>query len=246
MTNNISFVLYDCDDTLVGSEKLAFAACCSVVNRTLAHKGVQKQFTPEELCVRFVGKSFRAMIAELACEHGFIIEEDELKVLVLEEENQVIAVLSQQVQPTAGVVAVLNQLSGKVGMAVVSSSAMRRVLACLKQADLERFFAPEHVFSAATSLPVPTTKPDPAVYLHALSCLSVKAESCVAVEDSKSGVLAAVRAGILVVGYVGGLPEHEQSERTNVLKEAGAAVVIKSWDEFLPTLATLGKQTTKG
>lgn len=246
MTSNISFVLFDCDDTLVGSEKLAFAACCSVVNRTLAHKGVQKQFTPDELCVRFVGKSFRAMITELAGEHSFAIEEAELKALVLDEENQVITVLSQQVQPTAGVTEVLNQLSGQLGTAVVSSSAMRRVLACLKKADLERFFTTDRVFSAATSLPVPTTKPDPAVYLHAMQCLGTHAEHCVAVEDSKSGVLAAVRAGILVVGYVGGLPEHEQSERTAVLTEAGAAVVIKSWDEFLATLATLTKQTTKG
>jgi HAD superfamily hydrolase (TIGR01509 family) len=240
-------VLFDCDGTLVLSEHKAFAACCAVVNETLARKGVQKQFTPEELMQRFVGKSFWGMITELSKEHGFVIEEEELKTLVLEEENRVIAILSAEVEPTPGVNAVLEKLSTMNcvdAMAVVTSSALRRVVACLKKVDQERYFG-TRVYSAATSLAVPTTKPDPAIYLHALQEIGAQASECVAIEDSRSGVTAAKRAGIPVVGYVGSFPEHEQAQQARILSEAGAFVVIKHWDEFLPVLEKLaGGQPT--
>lgn len=241
-------VLFDCDGTLVLSEHKAFAGCCAVVNETLARKGVQPQyqFTPEQLMKRFVGKSFWGMITELAREHGFALEEEELKALVLEEENRVIEILAAEVEPASGVMNVLGELSGKTGMAVVSSSAMRRILACLQKADQERFFPADRVFSAASSLTVPTTKPDPAIYLHALRCLGLKASECVAVEDSRSGVTAAARAGIPVVGYVGSFPAHEKVEQTRVLKEAGAVVVIQHWDDFIPALVALGYCLTVG
>ena len=65
------------------------------------------------------------------------------------------------------------------------------------------FFKDEHVYSAATSLDPPTSKPDPAIYFHACKELGVKPEECVTVEDSKSGATAAMRAGIPLVAYVG-------------------------------------------
>lgn len=236
---SVTTFLIDCDGTLVQSEELAFAGCCAVVNETLAGKGVSKQFTPAELMSRFVGRSFRGMITELASEHAFLLEDDELNALVLEEENRVIQILTAQVEPTRGVNEVLTALTGKYVLAVVSSSALRRVRACLVKAGQDGFFPADQVYSAATSLSPPSSKPDPAIYLHALQCLRVTAAECIAVEDSRSGVLAAVRAGIPVVGYVGSFPEHEQDERARTLAESGAALVVRSWDQFIPALSRL-------
>ena len=54
-----------------------------------------------------------------------------------------------------------------------------------------------------------------------------------AVEDSLSGCLAAVNAGIACVGYVGAY--HDPGKRdvmAGVLKARGAVAVIGRWDEF--------------
>ena len=70
-----------------------------------------------------------------------------------------------------------------------STIALSRVQASIEKVGQAKFFPPEHVFSAATSLEVPTTKPDPAIYLHACKVIGKDPGECVAVEDSKSGAL---------------------------------------------------------
>ena len=88
------------------------------------------------------------------------------------------------------------------------------------------------VFSAATSLPKPTSKPDPAIYLHALEKLGKTAAESVAIEDSKSGTLSGTRAGIKVIGYVGPYADDKKQEMEQVLRDAGAVVIMQHWAEF--------------
>ena len=71
--------------------------------------------------------------------------------------------------------------------------------------------------------------------------LNKKTEECVAVEDSKSGTLSAVRAGLKVVGYVGCYEGEERKEMEEVLRENGAAVVMGGWNEFKSALDTIAK-----
>lgn len=225
-------VLLDYDNTLGKTEGPAFAACCTLVNEVLKSQDVDVVFTPDELMRQFVGKSFRQMVTELGSQHGFALAPDDLNRLVREEENRVIASLSSHMEATDYVNEVLVRVYARFGMAVVSSSALRRVKACLAKAGQACYFADDHVFSAATSLSKPTSKPDPAIYLYALEYLGVSADECITVEDSKSGALAGVAAGIPVVGYVGAYPEDERDHMRHVLIEAGCYVVMDSWEEF--------------
>ena len=122
-------------------------------------------------------------------------------------------------------------------MSVVSTSAKPRVVASLKKTNLMRFFTDEHVYSAATSLNPPSSKPDPAIYLHACKELGVKPEECLTVEDSKSGATAAMRAGIPLIGYVGiyKIEEGEAKEKqmAKTLTEVTKAdVIMYDWKEF--------------
>nr|GFD58950.1 hypothetical protein [Tanacetum cinerariifolium] len=73
----------------------------------------------------------------------------------------------------------------------------------IEKAGIAHFFPPEHVYSAATSLNPPSSKPDPAIYHYAAKQLGVKESEAVTVEDSKSGATAAMRAGIPCIAYVG-------------------------------------------
>jgi HAD superfamily hydrolase (TIGR01509 family) len=161
------------------------------------------------------------------------ISDKELEHYASMEDDRVIAKLMQKLQPCEGANAVLERLQGQYHLAVVSSSALRRVRASLDKAGQAYFFDPKDVFSAADSLPVPTSKPDPAVYLHALKMMDKQASECIAVEDSRSGATSANRAGILTIGYTGACPTAEDAETLRgVLEKAGCKIVMKSWDEF--------------
>jgi HAD superfamily hydrolase (TIGR01509 family) len=179
------------------------------------------------------------MLASVSKDHGVDITPDQMEGYVKGEEDIVISRLSQHLDPCAGVNEVLAEVDGKYTLAVVSSSALRRVQVCLDKTGQAKYFG-KRVYSAATSLPTPTSKPDPAIYLHAIGDLGRKASECVAIEDSKSGTLSAVRAGIKAIGYVGAYPEGERADMTVVLKDAGASVIMNEWDEFSSCMAALG------
>ena len=237
----ITQILFDCDNTLVLSEEIAFQACAELVNQTLQAEGFSDRYTGSQLMVDFVGQNFRGMITSLQSKYGFTLEKTKFDDLVAKEEDKVIDMLEAKAQPCIGVIEVLDTLaaSKKYGLAVVSSSALRRVQASIRKVEQEKYFLPQHVFSAATSLPTPTSKPDPAIYLHACKALGKDPSECVAVEDSKSGVLSAVRAGIHVVGYVGSYESENQDEMATKLKENGAEVIMKDWSEFQDCLASI-------
>jgi HAD superfamily hydrolase (TIGR01509 family) len=174
------------------------------------------------------------MMVSLQKKFGYKMSPAELETYVLREEDQVIAKLKAELKPCVGVDAELEKLAAKkhYKMAVVSSSALRRVNASVQKVGQDKYFQPQHVFSAATSLPTPTSKPDPAIYIHAMKELKVQPNQCVAIEDSKSGTLSAVRAHIPVVGYVGSYEPEKADEMSKVLKEAGAKVVMTDWTQF--------------
>lgn len=231
----ITTILFDCDNTLVLSEELAFEACAELINEICKQRDVplEKPFTGESLIVEFVGQNFRGMLTTLQQRYNFTIPPEDLEKYVLQEEDAVIAKLKADLRPCPGVDAQLEQLaaSGKYKLAVVSSSALRRVKASVDKVGQNKYFGND-IFSAATSLPKPTSKPDPAIYLHALDVLKVKAAESVAVEDSKSGTLSGTRAGIKVIGYVGPYTDDKKDEMEKVLRDAGAVVVMKDWAEF--------------
>ena len=184
------------------------------------------------------------MLVGLQKKFGFDIEKSELESYVSQEEDRVIEKLKRDAKPCVGCNEELDKLyaSKKYGLAVVSSSALRRVQASIDKVDQSKYFPPDHIFSAATSLPVPTTKPDPAIYLHACKIIGKEPGECVAVEDSKSGTLSAVRAGIPTIGYVGSYTGSEkQKEMTDTLKGLGVKIVMQTWDEFPKCLEEIEK-----
>lgn len=235
----IKTILFDCDNTLVLSEPLAFAACSELSNLILDQYAphVTHRYTPPELQREFVGKNFRALIAALEEKHDFTVSPEDVDGWVKRELALTQSKIEAGAVPCDGSMEVLEQLraEGKYDLAVVSSSALPRVLASIKKTGQDAFFPSEKVFSAASMVP-PTSKPDPAVYLHACSTLGVTPGECVAIEDSKSGATAAMKAGIPLIGYVG--PYHDEGEEevahaVKVLKEeCGAKVIMHHWSEF--------------
>jgi len=237
----ITTLLFDCDNTLVLSEELAFEACADLANEILSAKGLPERYTGPQLLNEFVGQNFRGMMVSLKAKYKYEMADSELEGYVSKEEDKVIAKLKAALRPCVGVDDELEKLAkeGKYKLAVVSSSALRRVRASVEKVGQDKYFEHEHVFSAATSLPKPTSKPDPAIYIHAMEVLGKKAEECVAVEDSKSGATAAFRAKIKTIGYTGSYEPEKEEEMRKVLEDAGCVVVMKDWTEFEGALAKI-------
>lgn len=238
-SRQITTLLFDCDNTLVLSEELAFEACADLINGICESRKLEARFTGETLIQEFVGQNFRGMLTSLQKLYSIEISPEDMEKYVLQEEDAVIAKLKASLRPCHGVDDQLEQLStsGKYLMSVVSSSALRRVKASIEKVGQDKYFPGDVVFSAATSLPKPTSKPDPAVYLFALEKLGKKAEEAVAIEDSKSGTLSGTRAGIKVIGYVGPYADDKKEEMKKVLSDAGAVIIMEDWSEFPAALA---------
>lgn len=104
------------------------------------------------------------------------------------------------IEPTEGVIDFIAGLRARgIKCAVVSSSSTANVVMALNRMGMLHLFDAV-VCSEMTGL----LKPNPDPYLCALGLLGIEARSCVAFEDSPSGVAAAQAAGIYAVGFTGG------------------------------------------
>jgi HAD superfamily hydrolase (TIGR01509 family) len=160
------------------------------------------------------------------------VDPGELERWVEIERREVTAHLGEVLGPDPRVSEPLGRLAAEHELAVVSSSAMPRIEACLRATDLDALFPEARRFSAESSLATPTSKPDPAVYIHALERLGVPPQRALAVEDSVPGALAAVDAGCRTIGNVMFVPYGERAERTAALECVGVVEVVSSWDEL--------------
>jgi HAD superfamily hydrolase (TIGR01509 family) len=151
-----------------------------------------------------------------------------------EEKRQVTAHLGQVLRPDDAVLGPLGRLA-HLRQAAVSSSASARLDACFTATGLDGVLPPGLRYSAEDSLPVPTSKPDPAIYLFAGRELGCTGRQGLAVEDAVPGAVSAVAAGFPTVGNVMFVPPAERAARTEQLRQAGVGAVVDSWDD----LATL-------
>jgi beta-phosphoglucomutase-like phosphatase (HAD superfamily) len=158
-----------------------------------------------------------------------VLTADDLQEWVSEEKSAVSAYLGHALRPDPEVQQVLTALADRYLLALVSSSALTRLDACLHATGLSHLFAPERRFSAEDSLPQPTSKPDPAVYRHAGQRLGLSPDQAIAIEDSVPGAQAAVAAGFATIGNLRFVATDERAEREKQLREAGVVDVVFSW-----------------
>ena len=84
---------------------------------------------------------------------------------------------------------------------VASGSPLDRVSLCLELAGIDKCFGPSAVFTREL---VKLGKPAPDLFLYAAEKMNVPSSKCIVVEDSSSGIEAALAANMKVIGYLGG------------------------------------------
>lgn len=184
-------VIFDCDGVLVDSEVIY----CAIDSAALAALGVA--MAPSEIARRFTGIPHRDVWEMLAADHRLKLPDTHFAGIQAECRRRFAAELA----PIAGAAEVVRSLP-PLGHAacVASSTALPSLRRNLETAGLLDLFG-DHVFSASQ---VKRGKPAPDVFLFAASQMGVDPADCLVVEDSVAGTVAARRAGMPVVGFVGG------------------------------------------
>jgi HAD superfamily hydrolase (TIGR01509 family) len=210
-------VIFDCDGVLVDSERLAVR----VDVRVLAALGWA--LSEREVVDRFVGRSHEFMVAEIEAHLGRPLADDwENPFQHLYREA-----FAAELRPVDGVVEALDGITSPT--CVASSGSHDKMRYTLGLTGLYERFA-GRIFSASE---VAKGKPAPDLFLHAAGRMGVEPAACAVVEDSRYGVEAARAAGMLALGFAGGLTAAEQLR--------GPGTVVFSDMRELPSLLTAAR-----
>lgn len=200
-------LIFDCDGVLVDSEALA----CVIDAQILTSIGLP--YSAEDIARKFVGVSFKDMVARLEAEHACTLPAD----LGSQLDSALFAKFETDLKPIEGVREAI--LSLPYPRCVASSSTPERIALSLRITGLSDLF--DHVFSATQ---VARGKPAPDLFLHAAARMNASPMDCVVIEDSAAGVQGALAAGMRVIGFTGGA--HCGPEHRDKLRAAGASVII--------------------
>jgi len=145
---------------------------------------------------------------------------------------QTLVVCEQQLEPVTGVMAVLDYLRAQqIPFCVASNGKHEKMRMTLAKTGIMPYVQ-GRVFSFED---VTRGKPAPDLFLHAASSLNIPAAQTIVVEDSLTGIQAAIAAGMRPLGYCP--PNHDGSENCLLaeMRKLGAEVFF-AMDELLPLI----------
>lgn len=177
--------MFDMDGVLIDSEPLHFEATRVVLER----HGIP--YT-EAVHGEFLGMAFRDAYRTLQARHGSAVDAAEVS---RQRMDALVPVIQQRAVPMDGVPEALESLRRagyRVALASSSSPEMIRV-------KLDVLGLTSRFEVAISGLDVARGKPAPDVFVEAARRLGVAPERCLAIEDSRHGMLAARAAGMCCV-----------------------------------------------
>jgi HAD superfamily hydrolase (TIGR01509 family) len=205
-------ILFDCDGVLVDSELITSRVLAQMLNEL----GIS--FTLEDAFEQFTGRSMAYCREVISGVYGRELTEQ----FVGEYRTRMLAALKSQVTPVPGVEAALDAIEAAgIPYCVASNGTHEKMRTTLGACGLLPRFE-DKLFSATE---VAQGKPAPDIYLHAAEKFAVAPEACYVVEDSPTGVVAGVSAGMTVYGYCALIPEQR-------LAEAGAHYTFTAMHEI--------------
>ncbi len=190
-------LVFDCDGVLVDTEPLHYRAFQEI----LGPLGLG--FTFAYYLERYIGFDDRDAFVEAFKEGGRALDDAILAELIRAKDRTLQDMIGQGITSFPGVVKLVHELaSHRVPLAVASGALRHEVVAFLDGLGLAEYFP---VIVAAND--VNRSKPDPETYLKVLTQLqqtmpgeTLEPGSCIAIEDTPTGIRSAKEAGLYVIG----------------------------------------------
>jgi HAD superfamily hydrolase (TIGR01509 family) len=179
----------DCDGVLIDSEAVALDTLLTALQSRMPDRAQLADLIRPRLGLPLV-----TVLAQLFAHLHATAADGELAAIGEHVESE----CDRRLSLVPGVAAALAAIA--LPKAVASNSHSDRVRAALARTGLTAQFG-TRIYTPDNS---GHSKPHPAVYLAAAAGFGVAPGQCIAVEDSITGASAAVAAGMVVLGYIGG------------------------------------------
>lgn len=222
------WLLLDFDNCQMATEHLAVPSLIARFNE-LYEDQIDHPLTFEEFKQHFHGQAREVLCTNLSQHFGINID---YPTLYKDREWHIMQMLQKAgVEMAPNLVESLELFKSKgYGFAFVSNNPIQRGLAAMRYATNDQGEHLARFFGTAFFEAGDVQKPKPDVYLRAMSQLGTSPSHCIVVEDSVTGVTAAVAAGIKTYGFLG-FADNAQ-EMAPKLMEKGAVACFKDWKEF--------------
>jgi HAD superfamily hydrolase (TIGR01509 family) len=215
MPRSFDLVIFDCDGVLVDSESISASTLAG--NLTRIGFPVDLDYVSEH----YLGRSFDVIVADYARRTCRPLPPE----FAAAWYRELFVAFRRDLKPIAGVADVLHRLA--IPKCVASSSAPARLALSLEVTGLAPLCGAD-VFSASM---VSHGKPAPDLFLYCAERMGAIPARTLVVEDSITGITAAVAAGMTAWAFVGG--SHYAGRWDGApLRLAGAARIFASMSEF--------------
>jgi HAD superfamily hydrolase (TIGR01509 family) len=188
MMSSIKCIIFDCDGVLIDSEVIS----ARIMIEELAREGIEIDFAHFQK--NFLGRGFVKVAADIRATSGQVISAD----FESRYRSKLMDAFTKDLEPMPGIYEVLDRLS--LPCCVATSSSPTRVEHSLKLTGLENYFG-KNVF---TTSQVKNGKPAPDLFLFAAAEMGMSASDCLIIEDSETGLVAAMHAHMRVWHFTGG------------------------------------------
>ncbi|KJD31539.1 HAD family hydrolase [Tamlana nanhaiensis] len=178
-------IIFDCDDILVDSEIVSNQVLVDMANEHGANIDLEYAFN------HFKGSFIEACVEKISAIATKPLIDNFIEVY----RERSFTAFKQNMKPVKGIKQVLEHL--ELPFCVASSGPEDKIKLNLELTGLLPHFE-DRIFSCYK---IQKWKPNPAVFLWAAETMGFKPEECLVIEDSLSGVTAAINGGFDVFGY---------------------------------------------
>lgn len=208
-------VIFDFNGILVDDEPIHL----ELFRRVLKEEGIS--LSDREYYARYLGMDDKGCFRAAFRERGRSIEERQLRQLIQRKADYYRESVKTNVRVFPGVRELVSLAAARFPLAIASGALRSEIEMIIERFGLKNYFQ-----VIVSSEDITEGKPNPEVFLKALSRLnesprgaqSIRPSECLVIEDSKEGILGAHRAGIKCLAVANSHPADQLSEADAVVR----------------------------
>ena len=185
-------VIFDCDGTLIDSEKL----CIQAIHDTFAFHGVT--LTLSEIKSQFQGVKINTIINTYISQYD-LISQFSVDELIAQYRCRSFDLFTTQLKPIEGVYEVLDELVRHgIDICIASNAPLEKMQVTLPRTKLDQYFD-NAVYSAYQAN---SWKPEAGLIEYVMDKRNMTAQECLFIDDSVVGVQAGIAANVRTLHFV--------------------------------------------